>query len=202
MLRRYLLRFVILIGAGILAGLGVTAGSITRYGERSELVHADAAIVLGAAAWGVRPSPVFRERINHAIDLYQGGYADKLLFTGGPDSRNEEAEAVVARRYAIERGVPEANILIETRSRSTEQNLAFAKQLAGEHQLHRFLVVSDPLHMRRAMQMAADLGMDAHPSPTRTSRYQGLLTRLGFLARETYFYLRYLSHRVSASRAP
>jgi len=179
---------------------GAPAVSIYTYAGNSETTQADAAIVLGAAAWGEQPSPVFRERINHAIDPYQSGQVRKIIFTGGQGESYEPAEAIVARQYALERDVAEADILTEAQSRTTEQNLRYARRVAAEYHLTRFLVVSDPLHMRRAMLIAQDLGMDAHPSPTPTSRYQSARSQVEFLARETYYYFTYLVRRSFIAR--
>jgi uncharacterized SAM-binding protein YcdF (DUF218 family) len=193
--KRALIRGLLtLVCAGVVA-IGYVAWSIYSYDSNSQIVQADAAIVLGAAVWGEQPSPVFRERINHAIELYHGGYIHKIIFTGGQGDANEPSEAIVAKRYAVEHGVPEANILTETRSRTTEQNLYYANQEAAGHHLTRFFIVSDPLHMKRAMRMAHDMGMDAYPSTTPTTRYQSKGSQFRFLVRETYFYLTYSLRR-------
>jgi uncharacterized SAM-binding protein YcdF (DUF218 family) len=174
-----------------------TATSIYLYGNNSYSSKADAAIVLGAAVWGKEPSPVFRERINHAINLYKNGDISKIVFTGGVGDINESAEAVVGQRYAITRGVTAADILTETKSRTTYQNLKNALEVVGTHQeLTKFLIVSDPLHLKRAVLMARSLGMDAYPSPTPTTRYRSFQSQMQFLMRETYFYLVYLIFKI------
>lgn len=169
--------------------------AIASFAKHMEERQADGIVVLGAAVFGERPSPVFAERINHAIQLYKEGYAPTIIFTGGRGAGDDLAEAEAARQYAIQRGVQPDDILVETRSRTTEQNLFFARQLARQHQLRTLIVVSDPLHMRRAMLIARDMGLDAYSSPTPTSRYQSPLTRFRFLIRETHYYTRYLLRR-------
>ncbi len=149
---------------------------------------ADAAIVLGAAAWGSRPSPVFRERINHAIALYQSGRVGKLVFTGGSRTAGFPSEGEVARRWAVKQGVPDADIIFETRSKDTFQNLANARFLMRRHGLDSAIIVSDPYHMARAMAIARDFGIKAQPSPTPTSRYTEASeeARLKFFVQESY----------------
>ncbi|MBW4577716.1 MAG: YdcF family protein [Aphanothece sp. CMT-3BRIN-NPC111] len=175
---------------------GATAFSIYTYGSKNYALQADAAIVLGAAVWGDKPSPVFQERINHAIELYKSGYVQTIIFTGGVGDSNEAAEAIVGKRYAIAQGVPQADILTETESRTTQQNLKNAQKVALSHQLTKFIIVSDPLHMKRAVFIAHDLGMNAYSSPTPTTRYRSLNSQLGFLVRETYFYFVYILLRI------
>ncbi|MDI7275087.1 MAG: YdcF family protein, partial [Anaerolineae bacterium] len=103
----------------LLGLVGHTAWSIGAYSSQSTLLSADAAIVLGAAAWGDEPSPVFRERINHAIELYRQGYVRKLIFTGASGQPGEPPESLVARQYALQCGVPEGDILVEVSSHIT-----------------------------------------------------------------------------------
>lgn len=177
---------------GMLGLIVYAAVDILAYSRVSELGRADAAIVLGAAAWGDQPSPVFRERINHAVELYKNGFIAKVIFTGGQGGRDEPAESVVATRYAVGLGVSDDDILIETRSHTTRENLYYAQQVAAGHGLDTFLIVSDPLHMRRAMRIAQDMGLEVHSSPTPTSRYQSPGSQARFLARETYFYIKYV----------
>jgi uncharacterized SAM-binding protein YcdF (DUF218 family) len=186
----------VLVGFGGL-GVGNVAYTIAGYAGESYGGPADAAVVLGAAVWDDEPSPVFRERLNHALNLYAEGRVETLIFTGGVGigQPNEAAEAEVARKYALAGGVSETAILTETASHTTGQNLAGAQRLAEEHGLERLLIVSDPLHMKRAVTMARDLGMDAHPSPTPTTRYRSFRPKALFLLRETYFYLSYLLRR-------
>lgn len=179
--------------------IGLLAVSIYFYGNNSTAIRADAAIVLGAAVWNEKPSPVFRERINHGINLYKSDRVNKIIFTGGQGSGKELAEAIVAKNYAVRQGVSELHILTETQSRTTYQNLYYAKQVAEEHQVSQFLIVSDPLHMKRAMLMAKGLGMKAYPSPTPTTKYKSLNSKLPFLLRETYFYIHYLASRLLPS---
>ena len=171
------------------------AFSIYSYRNTDSGLTADAAIVLGAAVWSNRPSPVFRERINHAINLYQSGRVRKIIFTGGQGNSNEPTESASAKQYALQHGVKEADILLESKSHNTYENLCFAKRIANKYKLARILIVSDPLHMRRAVLMARDTGIEAYPSPTQTSRYKTLSSQIGFLAYETYYYTGYLLGR-------
>jgi uncharacterized SAM-binding protein YcdF (DUF218 family) len=170
--------------------LAGVAAWIVWVGERDEAAPADAIVVLGAAAYDARPSPVFTERIRHGLDLYRRGYADTLIFTGGYGNGARFSESQVARRYAIRQGVPEDAILIETLSRTTWENLAQARALMQEHGLRRVIVVSDPLHMARALRLSRGLGIDALGSSTPSTRFRSFRTRWRFLAREVYFFHR------------
>ena len=173
-----------------------TSVTIYTYGNRSSDVNADAAVVLGAAVWGNQVSPVFRERINHAINLYHQGRIKKLIFTGGQGNRNEPTEAAAARDYALQNGIPLNDVLIEQQSHTTYENMVYAKQLADQHGLKKLLIVSDPLHMKRAIAMARDVGMEAYPSPTPTTKYQSLKNQTSELARETFYYLGYCTENL------
>ena len=113
------------------------AWQVYRFSQpKNDLPQADAAVVLGAAAWGNRPSPVFRERINHALSLYQTGYVRKLIFTGGTPKSGYETEAEVARNFALKQGIPEQDILIEMRSKDTYQNLVMKQKPKWHGTLH------------------------------------------------------------------
>ena len=168
------------------------ATTVFLFSLKDETRSADAAIVLGAAVVGNRPSPVFRERINHGIQLYQSGTVQTLIFTGGVGNRDELAEAEVGRNLALAHGVEPADILIETTSTSTYENLRNARAIALENGLDSFLIVSTPNHMRRALSVAADLNMTAYSSPTRTIRWINNATRTFSFVREVAAYSVYL----------
>ena len=178
-----LLLFVIL--------LSVLAASIWRYARVDETRRADVAIVLGAGTEGGTVSPVFRERILHGIWLYENGYVDYLLLTGGVGDGSTRSDAAVAREFAIDEGVPPEVILIEETSTITEENLDNARMVMEANGLSTALLVSDPLHMKRAMLVAEDYGVTAYSSPTPTTMYRSTSTKLPFLAREVFFYVGY-----------
>lgn len=188
--------FWILSGGAAVFVLAV-AVEVYRFSRLDEARPADAAIVLGAAVFRDRPSPVLRERINHAIWLYENGYVDNIIFTGGVGWNDARSEAEVARQYALAQGVPAANTLVETASVSTVENLMNAQQVASENELHSFLLVSTPFHMKRAMAIADDLGMEAYSSPTRTTRWINQATKSRAYMREVAGYLAYLVLRVA-----
>ena len=187
-----LAKIVLVILAAIALAASVLAWRIYSFGNTTYDGPADAAVVLGAAVWTKDPSPVFKERINHAVDLYQKGRVRKLIFTGGQGNRGEPTEASAARDYALQSVVPASDILIEDKSHTTYENILNAKQIADAHGLRTVLIVSDPLHMKRAMTMARDVGLEAHPSPTPSTRYQGMRSQLKLLMHETYYYIGYL----------
>ncbi len=173
----------------------VSLASVYSFSLADETVQADAAIVLGAAVFRSRPSPVFEERIRHGVNLYHQGIVEALIFTGSIGRRDELSEAAVARNYAIQLGVPPNDIYIEELSTETFENLLEAKSIIDREGFVQILLVSDPLHMRRALTMASDIGISAYSSPTPTSRYISVRTRLLFLLRESYFYSTYLLTR-------
>lgn len=169
----------------------ITAVRIVQYGKVDGKRHCDAAIVLGAATTDGAVSPVYRERIHHGIWLFENGYVDYLIMTGGVGEGNEISDAFAAKQYAMEKGVPEQAILIEEGSTITEENLEHAKAIMDEHSMDTAIIVSDPLHMKRAMLMANDYGITAYASPTPTTMYQSAKTQIPFLAREVFFYIGY-----------
>jgi uncharacterized SAM-binding protein YcdF (DUF218 family) len=177
--------------AAILIYTLVTALSIISFSEKDDTRQADAAVVLGASVYDNSPSPVFCERINHAVDLYNGGYVKAVIMTGGVGEGNIRSEADIAREYAEQQGVPAEVIFKEEESTITAENLENARRVMCEQGFDTALIVSDPLHMKRAMLYADDLGMKAYSSPTPTSLYRSWKTRLPFLFREEFFYIGY-----------
>ncbi len=167
------------------------AVSIWSYGGIDEKRQADVAIVLGAGTADGEVSPVYRERINHGILLYEDGYVGALILTGGVGDGNESSDAYAAKLYAMEQGVPEDDIFIEEKSTITEENFLYAREIMNQCGFGDAIVVSDPLHMKRSMLMAEDYGIKAYSSPTETTMYRSLRTQLSFLAREEFFYIGY-----------
>ncbi|HZE69185.1 MAG TPA: YdcF family protein [Pyrinomonadaceae bacterium] len=190
-----IVKVVIVILSSIVLTVGVIALRIYTYCNASPDVQADAAIVLGAAVWGTEVSPVLKERINHALDLYRAGKVKKLIFTGGRGNSGELTESAAAREYAISRGVSAADILIEEKSHTTYENILCAKEVADAQGLRKVLIVSDPLHMKRSVEMSRDVGFEAYPSPTPTTRFESVRSQAGLLAHETYYYIGYLLRR-------
>ncbi|KRG68263.1 YdcF family protein [Pseudoxanthomonas dokdonensis] len=184
---RWLLRLLLLV---LLWLLGVAA-YIMWVGGRDQAAPADVIIVLGAAAYDAKPSPVFEERIRHGVDLYKRGYASKIIYTGGYGGSGARfSESQVARRYSIKAGVPEQDILIESVSRNTHENLRQARGLMQTYDLERAIIVSDPMHMARALRISHELGIDAVGSPTPTSRFRSFAKSWRFLLSEVYFFHR------------
>ena len=180
----------------ILAYLVGVAISIWSYGSVDEKRTADCAIILGAGTSGGEVSPVYRERINHGIWLYENGYVDYIIVTGGTGDGETVSDAEAARDYAISVGVPSDIIIIEAKSTITEENIENVKVVMDAYSLEDAIIVSDPLHMKRAMLMCKDYGIQAYSSPTPTSMYRSLKTKLPFLLREEFFYIGYRIARI------
>ena len=164
--------FARLVIAGLIAGIaigGYAAYRIWDQGNRDERTPADAIVVMGAAQYDGRPSPVFAARLDHAIELFHDGVAPRLIVTGGKREGDRTTEAASARRYAIEHGVPEEAILSEDTSRTTLQSIRRVAALMRHQGMASAVFVSDPSHMLRVLRMASDEGISGHGSPTRTS---------------------------------
>ena len=186
-MKRRIVRIILLGVAVLFIWLVVVGAVIWNFSDEDNVENSDCIIVLGAAAYGDKPSPVFEERIKHAIALFQKGDAPIIIFTGGRGAGASHAESEVGASYAVAKGVNRATILIEKQSRTTNQNLTEAKNLMDSAGMKSAIIVSDPLHLKRASIMADDIGILAVTSPTPTTRYRSLRTRLGFLVREIYF---------------
>jgi uncharacterized SAM-binding protein YcdF (DUF218 family) len=187
---RALVRLVLIGLFAVVALGGYAAYRIWDQGNRDEQRQADAIVVLGAAQYDGRPSPLFAARLDHAIDLYQGGLAGNLIVTGGKQEGDRTTEAASGRAYAVGKGVPNEAILAEDRSRTTLQSIRGVAELMRERGLHSAVFVSDPSHMLRVLRMASDEGIEAYGSPTRTSpierdlvkRADAIIHELGALA--------------------
>jgi uncharacterized SAM-binding protein YcdF (DUF218 family) len=164
---------VLALVAAALAGLGLVAGygawRIWEQGQRDERRPADAIVVLGAAQYDGRPSPVFRARLDHAIELHQSGVAPVLVVTGGKAPGDRTTEAETARRYAIARGVDADDILAENEGRTTLESLRSVAAMLHERGLQEVVFVSDRTHMLRVLRIARDEGLTAFGSPTPNS---------------------------------
>ncbi len=178
------LRDLILIVLAAVLGLGGLAAYATfriwQQGGSDEQRPSDAIVVLGAAQFNGRPSPVFAARLDHAIELFKQGTAPLLVVTGGKAEGDWTTEAAAARQYAIGHGVPADRILMEDRGRTTLESLDGVADLFREHGLHSAVFVSDPTHMLRVLMIAGDLGIVSWGSATPTSLLEAdMAGRLG-----------------------
>jgi uncharacterized SAM-binding protein YcdF (DUF218 family) len=189
--RRSYRAIVALLALAVVVCAGL-AWDIWRFAGYSAPGPAGAALVLGAAVLGDEPSPVLIERLRHAEELYRAGEVGKIVVTGGLSPEDDLSEAVASRNWLASEGVPEGDIVLEDRSRTTFENFELAKPILEQAGIQNVLIVSDPLHMRRAKLIADRTGIPADSSPTRTSRYRSWDTIIPFLAREVWFMGQYL----------
>jgi uncharacterized SAM-binding protein YcdF (DUF218 family) len=164
------LRHVILLGlAGVLLVGSYATYRIWAQGQLDEQRPTDAIVVMGAAQYDGRPSPIFAARLDHAVSLYLAGIAPTLVVTGGKADGDRTTEAASARAYAIARGVPPDAILVEDQSRTTQESISSVSTLLRAKGISQAIFVSDRPHMLRVLRMAHDDGMTAWGSPTATS---------------------------------
>ena len=147
----------------------VATWRILAQGDRDEARPADAIVVMGAAQYDGRPSPVFRARLDHAVELYRDGVAPVLVVTGGKQPGDRTTEAASARAYAMAHGVPADSILVEDEARTTFESIRNVAAVLRDHDLRSAVFVSDRPHMYRVLRMARDAGVAAWGSPTQTS---------------------------------
>ena len=187
---RDLVRLFLIGGLVVAVAAGAATFRIWQQGSRDEQRPADAIVVLGAAQYDGRPSPVFKARLDHAVDLWHRGLAKAFVVTGGKLPGDRTTEAAVARQYALDRGVPADAIFGEDEAHNTLESL---QSVAGElrsRQMRSAIFVSDPTHMLRVLRIAKDLGIEGFGSPTTTSpiqqdpvtRVQATIHELGALA--------------------
>jgi uncharacterized SAM-binding protein YcdF (DUF218 family) len=143
--------------------------AIVDAGRRDQAESADAIIVLGAAQYEGRPSPVLKARLDHAVSLWTRGLAPRMIVTGGQGVGDTTSEAAVGMRYLVQRGVPADSISMDTEGLTTSQSMIAARRLLGTKTYPSVLIVSDPFHMLRLAILARRLHMIPLLSPTRTS---------------------------------
>jgi uncharacterized SAM-binding protein YcdF (DUF218 family) len=164
--------------AGVIVALWLgSAVRVLWLASHDQAAPADAIVVLGAAQYRGRPSPVLRARLDHAVALFAQGLAPRLVLTGGVAEGDTASEAAVARTYVMRAGVPDSAILLENDGRTTEQSLRAVAQLLKARGLARVILVSDPFHLFRTSVVARRHGLAVRTSPTRAGDVWGRLVR-------------------------
>src|SRR5216110_1289447 len=147
----------------------VSVSAVVMWSSRDEARPAQAIVVLGAAQYAGKPSPVLRARLDHALDLWNRHLASLLILTGGTGAGDTTSEAAVGRTYARKRGVPDSSILVENAGRTTSESMRAVAGMLEVRGLQSALLVSDPFHMLRLRILARRFGFTPYTSPTQTS---------------------------------
>jgi uncharacterized SAM-binding protein YcdF (DUF218 family) len=120
-----------------------------------------------------------------------------LIFTGGKGKKSSISESSVAKNYAVNNSIPPEHIFIEEISTTTLENIMYSKCIIKMHNFNKIIIVSDPLHMKRAIAMAKDNNLNVYSSPNPTTRYISLKNKIYFLLYETFFYCTYEIYKYS-----
>ena len=164
-MRRWLLLLLLVPAAWfaiILAGYVV---EIERQSKVDEARRADVIVVLGAAEYNGRPSPVLRARLDHALELWHANYAPRLMTTGGAGGDPRYTEGIVGRDYLVQKGVPLEAIIVEDESETTVHTITAVSEIMRRMSLKSAILVSDGYHIFRAKKMLQSQNMAAYGSP-------------------------------------
>src|SRR5436190_8143671 len=145
--------------------------------SHDQATNADAIVVLGAAQYNGRPSPVFRARLDHAAALYQRGLAPVVLVTGGVGTGDTVSESEVGRHYLVKAGLPDVAVLALPAGTSTSASLDGVARWFSGRDSRRVLLVSDGFHMLRLQIIATRLGLVPFTSPAPNSPIRANLRR-------------------------
>ncbi|GLZ47126.1 membrane protein [Actinomycetospora sp. NBRC 106375] len=178
----------VVVGALVIAVLlvGGTAIRVWQLGRVDERQPVDMIVVLGAAQYDGRPSPVFRARLQHALELYEQGVAPRIVTVGGAAPGDAFTEAQAGEQWLVENGVPGQALLPVDDGRDTYESFEAVANVAEQRGWESAALVSDPWHSLRSRTMADDVGLDATTSPTKRGPVvQTRETQFRYIVRET-----------------
>ena len=177
---RWVVGLVAFAGLAVVLCLGVTFVQVYRASIRDGAQPADAIVVLGAAQYNGVPSPVLQDRLDHALELYEGSLAPRIVLTGGRQKGDRFTEATAGYNYLRAHGVPDEDLLKEVDGSSTWESLAASARFLVAQDLTTVVLVTDGYHAYRVEAIAEDLGLDASVSPSETRlSWRGELRQLG-----------------------
>lgn len=183
MIRR-LLKVGLLVGLLLVGYFAVTFVQVVAASRRDRAGEsAQAILVLGAAQYNGRPSPVFRARLDHAADLYDRGIAPVVVVTGGRQPGDTFTEASAAAGYLVNRGVPDSALRLEVDGTNSWESMAAVARFLRDEGITDVVLVSSPYHALRIEHIAAEVGLDGRSSPADTP--ESFAGTTGHLIRET-----------------
>lgn len=138
---------------------------IGRQSSSDEAQSADVIIVMGAAEYRGRPSPILRSRLDHAVHLYAQHLAPRIMTTGGAGGDPLFTEGTVGRSYLIDRGIPSEAIIVESEGATTMYSISAAAEIMRRMGLGSCILVSDGYHIFRAKHMLQSFGIQVFGSP-------------------------------------
>jgi len=183
-----------LLVLGAVSVVGVTGLAVWRAAHTDDarrVDHADLIIVLGAAQYGGRPSPVFQGRLAQGKLLFDERFAPDVLVVGGNQPGDLTTEGQAGRDWLVQQGLPSADVFAEPVGNDTLESLRSAAAFMRQRGMTSAFLVSDPWHNLRIRRMASDLGVTAYVSATWQSAAKSQWTRLDGYTRETFAYLYY-----------
>jgi uncharacterized SAM-binding protein YcdF (DUF218 family) len=165
---------------------------IRRQAGQDEAQTADFIVILGAAQYNGRPSPVFKARLDHAVTLFQKQYAPRLITTGGHGIDPRYSEADVGKSYLIKQQVPAGAIETEPISSTTTESIANVIEFLQRHQARRVIAVSDGYHLFRIQRIFRDNLIVVFTSPAPDSPIEARFrSRVMASLREVFVYTAY-----------
>ena len=171
---RRLVRLGLVVGLVVAGYFAVTLVQVWQASRQDGAHAADAIVVLGAAQYDGKPSPVLQARLDHAVDLYEEGLAPVVAVTGGRQPGDRATEASAAAGYLIGEGVPESSLRLETSGENSWQSLAAAARFLLAEGIREVILVSSPYHALRTVHIANEVGLVGHASPTPGGAEQGV----------------------------
>jgi vancomycin permeability regulator SanA len=164
--RRLYVRLLQLAVVGVVGYVGVTFAQVWWISRQDGARKADAAVVLGAAQYDGRPSPVFEDRLDHALELYEDDLVDVIVLTGGKQTGDRFTEGYAGFVYLANRGVPQDDMRIEDQGTNSWESLAAAARILHDEDMLEAVMVTDGYHALRVEAIADELGLHATVSPS------------------------------------
>jgi len=174
--------------------LGSICVQIVEAANQQELHPADAIVVFGAAEYSGRPSPVYRARLDHALELFERGIAPVIITTGGAAADPQYNEGGVGHDYLMHRGVPEASLVAETQASDTAQSAARVAVIMRANHMQSCVAVSDAYHVFRIRQLLQHEGVKVCLAPRPDSRPHSWAQSSEAVLREAMSYVLWQMH--------
>lgn len=180
-LKKIVLSFLILcvLGAMLVFGINAyvvrsTAKQILTPEDAAALSDVDCILVLGCYVHeNGQPSAMLSDRLQRSIELYDAEAAPKLLMSGD-HGQNGYDEVNAMKQYALDAGVPSADVFMDHAGFSTYESIYRTRDIFAAKKI---IIVTQKYHLHRALYIANALGLEAYGVDADYRTYSGQFYR-------------------------